>query len=229
MKLKSLEISRRTLLASAVLSITSSFPASAANEDLKRGLSNNSEVALTFHGAGDDSINSSILKECVNAGVPITVFAVGTWLQNSSAIAKAFVNANFELGNHTLNHKSMRKLSAKEARLEIQGGADELKKLIGNIGIGFRPSGTQFSTNTIRTAASAVGYSRCISYDVDSMDYLDLPVAKILKNIQNSVTSGSIVSLHLGHKNTLTALPQIFSLLETRKLKPVPISKFLVS
>ena len=227
MKGPDFQITRRSILTGALLTLASTFPAHALLGDLQHGSRNSTGVALTFHGAGDDSINSAILKECDASKVPITIFAVGTWLQQSPKLAMKFVDAGNEIGNHTMNHKSMRRLTSKEAISEIQGGAAELKKLFGNNGIGFRPSGTQFSTPTIRSAAQSVGYKTCISYDVDSLDYQDPPASSIVKNVSKALKPGSIVSLHLGHPNTVKALPEIFALLESRKLKPVLISHFL--
>lgn len=220
-------LSRRSLFSAALMSVASAIPAFASSSDLQSGPRASSSVALTFHGAGEDSINAAILKQCSSADIPITIFAVGTWLQQSPQLAKKFFDAGNEIGNHTLNHKSMRRLSAKSVLAEISGGAAELKKLFGNHGVGFRPSGTQFSTPTIRKAAESLGYKQCISYDVDSLDYQDPPVTSIIGNVSRSLKSGSIVSLHFGHANTVRALPQIFALLEANKLKAVPISAFL--
>ena len=220
-------ITRRSVISGALLTLASTLPANAISGDLQHGSRTSSTIALTFHGAGDDTINSAILNECARANVPVTIFAVGTWLQQSPTLAKKFMDAGNEIGNHTLNHKSMRRLSAKAALSEIQGGAAELKKLFGNFGVGFRPSGTQFSTPTIRSAAQSVGYKRCISYDVDSLDYQDPSASSVIKNVAKALKPGSIVSLHLGHSNTVKALPGIFTLLESRKLEPVLISQFL--
>ena len=225
-------ISRRTLIAGAIATATSSLPwlsssAEAVVTDIQHGPRSIAKVALTFHGAGDDAINRSLLRICTEQKLPITVFAVGSWLESSPTIAKSFYESGCEIGNHTLNHKPMKTLSYSEALKEISGGAEAIKKLFGTTGVGFRPSGTQFSTATIRKAALKAGYKSIISYDVDSHDYQDPPVKTIIKNITAGVKPGSIVSLHLGHKNTVAALPEIIKLLDEKKLKPVLISELI--
>ena len=226
------KISRRSLLVGAIASAASSLMVGvprvfAADTDVHHGSRKSATVALTFHGAGDDSINQSLLKACVEAKIPITVFAVGSWLEASPSLARKFADSGIELGNHTLNHKPMKSLSYSAAVKEIEGGALALKKIIGNNGVGFRPSGTQNSTASIRKAAEKAGYKNCISYDVDSLDYQDPAPKLIVANVARGIQAGSIVSLHLGHKNTVSALPGIFSLLEERKLKPVLISELI--
>ena len=226
------QITRRSLFAGAIVSATSSFswlhtPAQAAVSDIQHGSRSIAKVALTFHGAGDDAINRSLLQICIEQKLPITVFAVGSWLESSPTIAKSFYESGCEIGNHTLNHKPMKTLSYSQALKEILGGAEAIKKLFGTTGVGFRPSGTQFSTATIRKAALKAGYKNIISYDVDSHDYQDPPVKTIIKNFTAGVKPGSIVSLHLGHKNTVEALPGIIKVLEEKKLKPVHISELI--
>jgi peptidoglycan/xylan/chitin deacetylase (PgdA/CDA1 family) len=83
------------------------------------------------------------------------------------------LKAGHELGNHTWSHQIMTRLDLAEATREVERGADAVATVRGQRGLLFRPSGTPVSTATIRTAARRSGYPRCISYDVDSLDYLD--------------------------------------------------------
>jgi peptidoglycan/xylan/chitin deacetylase (PgdA/CDA1 family) len=48
-----------------------------------------------------------------------------------------------------------------------------------------------------------------VSYDVDSLDYADPGPEAVVATVLGSVQPGSIVSLHLGHPGTVTALPAI--------------------
>lgn len=201
--------------------------AASAGMDIYHGPRSRAEIALTFHGAGDLSIARKILDIAKNFQAPITVMAIGIWLNANPSIGRAIADGGNELGNHTLNHKTMTLLSAKEARYEIFKGKAALVKAVGTAGKWFRPSGTQRSNAIIRAAAGAAGYKHCISYDVDSHDYQDPPVKSILANTMKSVQNGSIVSLHLGHAHTVGALPLILQALHDRKLTPVTISELL--
>ena len=72
----------------------------------------------------------------------------------------------------------------------------------------------------MRTLAGAAGYPTVLSYDVDSRDFTDPGAAAIRRNVA-SAGAGSVVSLHLGHPGTLTALPGIIDDLAARGLTPV--------
>jgi len=228
-----MSISRRGLLkATAVFGVSSleflqSSPAEAAISDIQHGSRSVKKVALTFHGAGAPDYADPLLKLFKSTGTKVSVFAVGTWLVNEPAIASRIVGDGHDLGNHTMTHTQMKTISAKRVESEISSCADELTKLIGNHGAWFRPSGTQFSTPTIRKAAVKYGYGQCISYEVDSEDFKDVSKAKMISNVMNNVKNGSIISMHFGHKVTLDAMPSILEKLHTEGLTPVTLTELL--
>ncbi len=198
-----------------------------AGQDIVHGPRTRSEVALTFHGAGDTSLAEQILRDCADHDARITVFAVGKWLAGAPSVGRQILAAGHELGNHTWSHQQMPSLSAQVADDEIRRGADALRTATGSVGWWFRPSGTPHSTATIRTAAIRSGYKRCVSYDVDPQDYLDPGAALVVSRTLEQVRPGSIVSLHLGHVGTVQALPKILAGLSARGLAPVTLSVLL--
>ena len=153
--------------------------------------------------------------------------AVGNWLSANSNIGKLILADGHELGNHTYSHQAMLHLNLKQATSEIQRGKAALKSAVGSPQKYFRPSGTPKSNATIRKAAVAAGYSNCITYDVDTLDYQDPKPAAIIKNCMTSVKNGSIISLHLGHRNTVSALPKLIAELNSSGLRPVTITNLL--
>ncbi|HZX03198.1 polysaccharide deacetylase family protein [Kribbella sp.] len=184
-------------------------------------------VALTFHGNGDPALGTKILDLVEHAGAKISVLAVGTWLVAHPEMATRVLQGGHDLGNHTMHHKSMRKLGAAEARREVHDCATVLRRTAKSQGRWFRASGTQQTTPLIRSSAAASGYAACVSYDVDGLDWQDPPTATVVKAVLDGVRPGSIVSLHLGHPVTVTALPQILSGLKAKHLTPVTLSELL--
>ena len=214
-------------LLGGVLQVPFASIANAASPDISHGSRSVPKVALTFHGAGDLKIAHSLLNILNSTKTPVTVFAVGTFLASEPAIAKTILDGGHDLGNHTMTHTQMKTISATRVDAEIAGCANELKKLIGNHGKWFRPSGTQYSTALIRKTALKYGYKNCISYDVDSHDYQDPGKAAVLKNVAKDVKNGSIISLHFGHQNTIDALPTLIENLHANGLTPVTLTELL--
>ena len=219
----------KTGLAAASATLISGINESAyaANPDIAHGSRKKPEIALTFHGAGDPAIVQKLLAIFKGTSTPISVFAIGNWLKGYPAVAKQILNAGYDLGNHTMNHYQMKTLNAKKVDSEIAQCAAELKKLIGNHGKWFRPSGTQYSNSIIRSAALKYGYNQCIAYDVDSHDYQDVGKPAVLSDIASTIKNGSIVSMHFGHQDTIDAMPALLENLNAKGLTPVTLSTLL--
>ncbi len=215
--------------ASPTPSATPSDSATAATDhsDIHHGPRTTAAVALTFHGAGDPRLTRQVLAEARAAGAHLTVLAVGSWLDANPALATAILDAGHDLGNHTWTHLPMRRLSAAKAHSEVERAAALLRRLTGSRGQWFRPSGTPASTPTIRAAALASGYQRCLAYDVDPRDYQDPGSDVVVARLERQVRAGSIVSLHLGHSGTVAALPRIFDVLRRKQLRAVTASGLL--
>ena len=194
-------------------------------DDIRQGSSSVPAVALTFHGAGDPALTHRALQILSDHGAHVTVFAVGTWLSDHPELGRAIVAAGHDLGNHTWSHQTLPRLSAAAATVEIEKGAKAVAAIDGSSPYLFRPSGTPTSTPTIRAAARASGYARCISFDVDPADYQDPGSAAVAARTLDAVRAGSIVSLHLGHPGTIEALPTILAGLASRGLHAVTMTR----
>ncbi|WP_249714462.1 polysaccharide deacetylase family protein [Rhizomonospora bruguierae] len=195
--------------------------------ELVHGPRDRSYVALTFHGQGDPAITRRVLATLADAGAGATVLAVGTWLREHPEVARWILDGGHELGNHTEHHLAIATLAPGRAFTEIDKCGRTLRRLTGSPGRWFRPSQTRNSTPAIRAAAARAGYSACVSYDVDSLDYTDPGPGAITRTTLGAVRNGSIVSLHLGHEDTVTALPGILDGLRTRGLSAVTMSELV--
>lgn len=201
--------------------------AAVGNPDIAHGPRSQPNIALTFHGQGDPRIVQKLLEIFKSTSTPISVFAIGTWLQGYPTVAKQMVDAGYDIGNHTMHHYQMKTLNAKLVDSEIAGCAAELRKLIGNHGKWFRPSGTQNSNSLIRAAAVKYGYKQCISYDVDSHDYQDVGKKTVLNDVAKDIKNGSIISMHFGHQDTIDAMPTLLENIHAKGLKPVTLTTLL--
>jgi peptidoglycan/xylan/chitin deacetylase (PgdA/CDA1 family) len=188
--------------------------------EVEHATSGRPQVALTFHGAGDEQLARRVLTLLHDRGATVTVLAVGTWLQQYRDAARLVPGLGHELGNHTWSHPDLSRLDERGIRAEIERCRDRIAAATGGPGAFFRPSQAQHATPQVRRLAAAAGYPTVLSYDVDSNDFTDPGAAVICRNVR-SATAGSVVSLHLGHPGTLHALPAILDDLAERGLSPV--------
>jgi peptidoglycan/xylan/chitin deacetylase (PgdA/CDA1 family) len=186
-----------------------------------------STVALTFHASGDPALAGRLLDLLKARSTPVTIFAVGNWLEAHTALAAQMLADGHELANHTYSHQAMGQLSASAIHDEIARCAAVLERLAGSATSWFRPSGIEVPTAAILAGAGAVGYPVSVGYDVDSLDFQDPGAAAVTANVARGVQAGSIVSLHFGHAGTINALPSVLDHLDAVQLQPVTVTQLL--
>jgi peptidoglycan/xylan/chitin deacetylase (PgdA/CDA1 family) len=194
---------------------------------ITRGPGDTGAVALTFHGQGDPKLVEPLLTEAERVGARLTVLAVGSWLDAYPDMALRVLDGGHELGNHTQNHLDICHMPKEQAKAEITGCADRLRRLAGGPGRWFRPSRARYATPLVLRLAQEAGYPHVLSYDVDSLDYTDPGPDEVRENVLAGASAGSVVSLHLGHAGTVAALPALLEDLRERGLKPVTASELL--
>lgn len=183
-------------------------------------------AALTFHGGGDPALASRLID--VVAGTPITVFAIGQWLDDNPRLAKDMsLSPGVELENHTYTHPALAQLPASAIRREVADGRRAVTHVLGRSDLYFRPSGTTDATPDIVAAAATAGYRTIVVYDVDSADYTGIDAPTILDNVRAGLRAGSIVSLHFGYPATIDALPGLLQLFSDRGLAPMTVRDLL--
>ncbi|MER6531307.1 polysaccharide deacetylase family protein [Streptomyces sp. NPDC001508] len=184
-------------------------------------------IALTFHGQGAPALARALLTEAERRGARVTVLAVGSWLDEHPQLARRILDGGHDLGNHTQRHISINTLSEAEARAEITGCADRLKRLTGSIGSWFRPSRAVTASPLVERLARAAGYPHVLSYDIDSLDHTRPGAAAVTRTVLTEVTAGSVVSLHFGYPDTVAALPDVLQELDRRGLHAVTTTELL--
>lgn len=194
---------------------------------INHGARDSGATALTFHAAGDVGRATALLDLLKRAGTPVTVFAVGSWIEANPQIGKRILADGHELANHTWSHGAMRTMSRADLNTEITKASTTLTKVSGTNGRWFRPSQIEVPTADILAEAGRAGYGVSVGYDLDSMDFQDPGAAAVRANVIGHVQSGSIISLHFDHQNTIEALPAILDHLKSKSLRPVTVSQLI--
>jgi peptidoglycan/xylan/chitin deacetylase (PgdA/CDA1 family) len=184
-------------------------------------------AAITFHLDGDQRLVVKLLDLLRDRQLRVTVFAVGAWISANADLGHRVVDDGHELGNHTSHHRSMLNLTRDEVRAEIVGGGQALIPFIGSIGRWFRPSGTDVPNQVILDEAGRAGYAVSVGYDIDSADYTEPGAAAVVSAVNPAMHPGAIVSMHFGHRDTITALPRILQHMETQLIKPCTVTELI--
>ena len=212
--------------ASSASTVPAQAPSSGSAVEIAHGPRVKPCVALTFHGAGDVGLARQILQVANARGARITVMVVGTWLSDNPGIAAEILAGGHQLGNHTWSHQDINSMPEGDMRQEVIRCRDLLMQTAGTPGAYFRPSQTPTANALMKQIAGAAGYAISLSYDVDSMDYTDPGAAAVRQNM-DAAQAGSIVSMHLGHQDTIDALPGVLDDLNARGLAAVTVGELL--
>jgi peptidoglycan/xylan/chitin deacetylase (PgdA/CDA1 family) len=178
-------------------------------------------IALTFHGSGDPGLARKLLDAARRESAPITVFAVGRWLDDYPDMASLITGAGHELANHTYTHPALGRVSRAQMAAEITRCHDALMRHSGSPGRWFRPSGVTVPTPAMLEEAARAGYPTVVGFDVDPRDYQDPGASTVLERVSAGLHPGAIVSLHTGHAGTVEAFGPMVAAARRLGLRPV--------
>jgi peptidoglycan/xylan/chitin deacetylase (PgdA/CDA1 family) len=215
-----------------------SSPGSASTR-IDHGPRGTNRVALTFDMGGRVEPALDIMNYLVANNVRATIFMTGAMAENRNTDAGrqvlGIIQANqqlFELGNHSYSHPDFRDLTDAAIADELRRTETAVAKYTTvTMPPLFRPPYGGVDADVLR-AVGALGYSRTIMWDVDTIDWrppedggpsASAMVTKVLNNSQG----GSIVIMHLGGYNTFEALPGIVDGLRNAGFELVTVSELL--
>lgn len=154
---------------------------------------------LTFDAGFENGNTPAILDALKKHHALATFFVVGNYLKTSPDLVKRMAEEGHIVGNHTLNHLDMSKLSSKEEfQKEISGVEDLYKEITGKPMTKFyRPPQGKYSTQNLQMAKD-LGYKTFfwslayVDWYEDKQPTKEEAFDKLLKRIH----PGAIVLLH---------------------------------
>ena len=176
-------------------------------------------LALTFDdGPGADTDRLLSVLEENNARA--TFFMVGTRVPQHPETIKRMKEIGCELGNHTAEHKNLKKLSDAEIKEAIQSVSDQVAEATGGSPTTVtRPPYGAFDDH-VKAAAS----SPLIMWSVDTLDWKTKNVESTIKSV-NSATDGDIILMHDIHKTSVEAAIKVIPQLVEKGYQLVTVSE----
>ena len=156
-------------------------------------------VALTFDGGGDAAAARRIMTTLRRRDAPATFFLTGHFVSTYPAIARA-IGRRFVVGNHTVDHAELPRLSSAAVRHEIAAAATEIRRATGDDTHPlFR---FPYGARDARTLAIChrLGYVS-VRWTVDTLGWTGASVqtaAGAVRRVVDALAPGEIVLMHLG-------------------------------
>ena len=184
-------------------------------------------VALSFDAAWGNEDTKTLIDILGKYGVKTTFFVVGDWVNRYPESVRQLAEAGHEVMNHSMDHAHFSKLGEGE----IISNVDKCNALIeaqtGRKPTLFRCPYGEYDDHVIE-AVRSMGMTP-VQWDVDSLDWKEIPADEIRTRVLKKVQPGSIVLFHNAAKHTPEALPGIIETLQSDGYTIVPISQLLLS
>lgn len=173
-----------------IVDLVSQFP------DLfyRQGPPDEKKVALTFDDGPDSVYTPQILDILREHKVKATFFLIGERVKLFPDVVKRMVKEGHVIGNHTMTHPNIVKLSNKETVKEIRDCENVIKTLAGYRPALFRSPYGSLDPEKVREISKLK--VKIIAWNVDSLDWKSLTAEQVKSNILENVKEGSIILQH---------------------------------
>lgn len=171
---------------------------------------------FSFDAGGDTGYANQILDVLNKQGIKATFFMTEPYITQNPDITRRIVNEGHAVGNHTVNHLGLPKLSDDQIRQEYQGVEAEFTRVTGKTMLKcVRPPMGAYSEKSLyvtkqlgyKTVFWSIAYN---DYDVKNQPTHDQAMAIIKNNYHN----GAICLLHIGSKTDADTLDEMISFLK---------------
>jgi peptidoglycan/xylan/chitin deacetylase (PgdA/CDA1 family) len=186
------------------------------------------EIALTFDD-GPGPYTLAIVRELKELRAPATFFQVGVTERYFTAAERAELDDPlFAVGDHTLDHRRLDRLSAAGQASQIDAEVALLRAADQPYPRLFRPPYGAYDATTLRLLRER-GMTM-VMWTLDSQDYLRPGADAIVERVLAGARPGAIVLLHDAggdRSQTVAALPRIVRALRARHYRLVTIPRLL--
>ena len=163
----------------------------------------------------------SILKKY---NVHASFFLEGRWVQNNPELAKMIIDAGHEVGNHSYTHPNMEKISAYQAREEIQKTNKVIQAISDKPILWFAPPSGSYRDEIVQIAAEEkLG---TVLWTVDTVDWKKPTPEQLLHRVMSKVHNGAMILMH-PTDSTAKSLEQLIIQLHKKNLQIRTVSELL--
>lgn len=182
-------------------------------------------ISISFDAAWGAEHTKKILDVLDEYDIKTTFFLVGFWIDKYPDMVAEIDKRGHEIGSHSENHFHMNSLTSQKITNELETVEKKLELITEKKPKVFRPPFGEYNNNLIETCKS-LNY-HVIQWDVDSLDWKDIPTNQIVNRVIKNVKPGSIVLFHNNAERVEEYLPLILKDLTKRGYKIVPISELI--
>ena len=186
------------------------------------------KIALTIDAAWEDDKTPFILSTLEKYGIKATFFLCGFWVKDYPEMVKAIADAGHEIGNHSMTHPHMSRLSSDAIVSELNAFESIIEPIIGKKTRLFRAPFGEYNDNVINTVRKN-GYEP-VQWNIDTVDWKSERSAQtILDTVLPKLSDGSIILSHNNGYKIEQYLPTLIESALAQGYQFVTVSELLLS
>ncbi|MEC1259868.1 polysaccharide deacetylase family sporulation protein PdaB [Bacillus swezeyi] len=206
------------------------FSTESGSKAVYRGDANSNEVSLTFNISWGDQKAMPILNTLKANGIKdATFFLSASWAERHPDVVERIQKDGHQIGSMGYAYKNYSQMKKSEIKKDLVKAQNSFQKLgIDDLTL-LRPPTGQFNKDVL-DVAKQYGYT-IVHYSINSDDWTNPGVQKIVQNVNETVNAGDIVLFHASDsaKQTKEALPEIVHHLRSKGLKNVTVSELIAN
>jgi peptidoglycan/xylan/chitin deacetylase (PgdA/CDA1 family) len=183
-------------------------------------------LALTVDDGDSSEVVGAYTELCRRTGMRLTFFVTSkfpSWSENAAAMRPLVESGHLQLGNHTMSHPDLTRLSNGAIQGELAGCGDFIRSTFGvNAAPYFRPP-YGYLTPRVRTAARAIGYGQPVLWYGTLSDSGRITEAQVVDFAQKWFLAQHIVIGHANFDPVTHVFDQLTELIRDRHLQPVTL------
>ncbi|KAA6443927.1 polysaccharide deacetylase family sporulation protein PdaB [Bacillus swezeyi] len=206
------------------------FSTESGSKAVYRGDADSNEVSLTFNISWGDQKAMPILNTLKANGIKdATFFLSASWAERHPDVVERIQKDGHQIGSMGYAYKNYSQMKKSEIKKDLVKAQNSFQKLgIDDLTL-LRPPTGQFNKDVL-DVAKQYGYT-IVHYSINSDDWTNPGVQKIVQNVNETVNAGDIVLFHASDsaKQTKEALPEIVHHLRSKGLKNVTVSELIAN
>lgn len=183
-------------------------------------------VALTFDD-GPHPVNTPKLLDILKQrNVKATFYVVGTNARRYPEILRRMIAEGHEIGNHTVNHPNLAKMSDEGVRKELRSCHEAIVAATGVAPRTMRPPYGAITASQKSWIRKEFGYPT-IMWSADPLDWKKPGASVVTARLVSGASPGGILLAHDIHAGTIEAMPSTIDQLQSRGYKFVTVTQLL--
>jgi len=183
-------------------------------------------LALTFDDGPHPTNTPRLLDLLKQRNVKATFYVIATNVRRYPEIMRRIVAEGHEVGNHTVNHPSLAKMSHDGVRQELSGCHEAVLATTGVAPRTMRPPYGAITSAQKAWIREEFGYPT-ILWSVDPLDWKKPGSSTVASRLVAGASPGGILLAHDIHEGTVAAMPATIDPLLAKGFKFVTVTQLI--